>query len=71
MTEFFGYIRENGTVGARNYVLVLSATVYANRLCERVADVVHNAVPLVHPLGRCQVQPDLRMTRPLSGWYST
>jgi altronate dehydratase large subunit len=63
MTEFFGYVRENGTVGVRNYVLLLSATVYANRLCERVADVVHNAVPITHPLGRCQVQPDLRMTR--------
>lgn len=63
MTEFWGYVRENGAVGVRNYVLILSATVYANRLCERVADVVHNAVPIVHPLGRCQVQPDLRMTR--------
>ncbi len=63
MTEFFGYVRTDGSVGVRNYVLLLSATVYANRLCERVADIVHSTVPIVHPLGRCQVQPDLRMTR--------
>ncbi len=63
MNEFYGFVRSDGTVGVRNFVLLLSATVYANRLCERVADVVHNAVPITHPLGRCQVQPDLRMTR--------
>lgn len=63
MTDFLGYVRPDGSVGVRNHVLILSATVYANRLCERVADIVHGAVPLTHPLGRCQVQPDLRMTR--------
>ena len=63
MTEFLGFVRPNGTVGVRNHVLILSATIYANRVCERVADVIYGAVPLTHPLGRCQVQPDLRMTR--------
>ena len=63
MSEFFGYTRPDGSVGVRNHVLVLSATIYANRLCERVADVTYGSVPLTHPLGRCQVQPDLRMTR--------
>lgn len=43
--------------------LILSATIYANRICERVADVIYGSVPITHPLGRCQVQPDLRMTR--------
>jgi altronate dehydratase large subunit len=63
MTEFYGYVRPDGSVGVRNFVLILSATVYANRICERVADITHGSVPLTHPLGRCQVQPDLRMTR--------
>ncbi len=63
MTTFYGYVRPDGSVGVRNHVLILSATVYANRLCERVADVIQNAVAIAHPLGRCQVQPDLRMTR--------
>ncbi len=63
MTEFLGYIRPDETVGVRNHLLIMSATIYANRVCERVADVIHGAVPITHPLGRCQVQPDLRMTR--------
>ncbi|MBT3353158.1 MAG: hypothetical protein HN400_17930, partial [Nitrospinaceae bacterium] len=33
---WFGYPRENGDVGARNYLLVLSGTLYANPTCERV-----------------------------------
>ena len=63
MSEFWGYVRPDGSVGVRNYVLLLSATVYANRVCERVADITYGSVPLTHPLGRCQVQPDLRNGR--------
>ena len=63
MNTFLGYIRPDGSVGIRNHVLMLSGTVYANRLCERVADIIHNAIAITHPLGRCQVRPDLRMTR--------
>jgi altronate dehydratase large subunit len=63
MTEFMGYVRQDGSVGARNHLLILSGTVYANDICERVADHIHGAVAITHPLGRCQVRPDLRMTR--------
>ena len=63
MTEFMGFVRPNGAVGARNYVLILSGTVYANTLCSRVASMVAGAASVTHPLGRCQVRPDLRMTR--------
>lgn len=63
MTEFFGYVRPDGSVGVRNHLLILSGTVYANDICERVADHIYGAVPIVHSLGRCQVRPDLRMTR--------
>jgi len=63
MTEFWGYVRENGAVGVRNHVLLLSGTVYANKLCDHVANLIHGAVSITHPLGRCQVRPDLRMTR--------
>jgi altronate dehydratase large subunit len=63
MKEFMGYVRPDGTVGARNIVLILSGTLYANKVCERVADVVHGAISIEHPLGRCQVKPDLAMTR--------
>ena len=63
MTDFMGYVRPDGSVGARNHLLILSGTVYANRLCDRVADIIYGAVSITHPLGRCQVAPDLRMTR--------
>ncbi len=63
MTKWMGYVRPDGTVGARNLVLLLSGTVYANDVCERVADHIYGAVAITHPLGRCQVRPDLRMTR--------
>ncbi|MCL4877578.1 MAG: UxaA family hydrolase [Anaerolineae bacterium] len=63
MTEFMGYIRPDGAVGVRNHVLLLSGTVYANRLCDHVANMIYNAVSITHPNGRCQVAPDLRITR--------
>jgi len=63
VTNFLGYVRPDGSVGIRNHVLIMSATVYANKLCERVADIIRGGIAITHPLGRCQVQPDLRMTR--------
>jgi len=60
--HFFGYPREDGQVGIRNHVLMLSGTLYANPTCERVAHMVQNTIPIVHPLGRCQIAPDLART---------
>jgi altronate dehydratase large subunit len=60
--SFYGYARENGQVGIRNHVLLLSGTLYANSTCERVAHTVQNTIPITHPLGRCQIAPDLAQT---------
>lgn len=60
--RFFGYVREDGQVGIRNHVLLLSGTLYANPTCERASTTVQNTVPIVHPLGRCQIAPDLAQT---------
>ena len=43
MTDFMGYVRPDGSVGARNHLLIFSGTVYANRLCDRVADIIYGA----------------------------
>jgi altronate dehydratase large subunit len=59
---FYGYPRDDGQVGIRNHVLLLSGTLYANPTCERVAHMVQNTIPIVHPLGRCQIAPDLART---------
>ena len=60
--QFLGFPRDDGQVGARNFLLMLSGTLYANTLCERVADMLVDTIPIVHPLGRCQVKPDLALT---------
>lgn len=62
MGSFMGYIRPDGTVGARNYLLILSATIYANSVVERVANSLYGAIPITHHLGRCQTKSDLKMT---------
>jgi len=62
MDKFWGYINPDGTVGARNYLLILSSTVYANGLAERIARSVYGAIPIIHPLGRCQTKEDIRLT---------
>lgn len=59
---WWGYPRENGDVGARNYLLMLSGTLYANSTCERVARTLRHSVALTHPLGRCQIGPDIQRT---------
>ncbi len=60
--SFYGYARDDGQVGIRNHVLLLSGTLYANPTCDRVAQVVQNTIPITHPLGRCQIAPDLAQT---------
>lgn len=60
---FWGYVRPDGQVGIRNYLLMLSATLYANGLCERAAQMLHNTIAVTHPLGRCQIATDLALTR--------
>ena len=60
--SWWGYPRENGDVGARNYLLLLSGTLYANSTCERVARTLRHSVALTHPLGRCQIGPDIQRT---------
>jgi altronate dehydratase large subunit len=60
---WMGYRRSNGDVGARNHLLILSGTLYANCVVERIAHMIAGSVAITHPLGRCQVMPDLRLTR--------
>jgi altronate dehydratase large subunit len=61
-TTWWGYPRENGDAGSRNYLLVLSGLFCANSVCERVARTLRHAVAVTHPLGRCQIAPDLERT---------
>jgi len=69
MSEFLGYERADGSVGVRNHVVILSTAPYANDTVQRAADIVDDAIPLTHPLGRCQTKPDVFQTyRTLLGY---
>lgn len=62
MSKWLGYHRPDRLVGARNYLLILSATIYANSIVERVANTIEGAISITHHLGRCQTKSDLKMT---------
>jgi altronate dehydratase large subunit len=69
MSEFLGYERDDGSVGIRNHVVIVSTAPYANDTVKRAADIVENTVPITHPLGRCQTKPDVFQTyRTLLGY---
>jgi len=62
MSEFLGFERDDGSVGIRNHTVVLSTAPYANDTVERAANIVDDAIPITHPLGRCQTKPDVFQT---------
>ncbi|WP_327053978.1 UxaA family hydrolase [Halomicrococcus gelatinilyticus] len=71
MSEFLGYERDDGSIGIRNNVVIVSTAPYANDTVERAADIVENTIPITHPLGRCQTKPDVFQTyRTLLGYAS-
>ena len=67
-TEFPGYRRENGLVGVRNVVVVLSAMDNTNPSAERIASMVSGTAVLMTPFGRSQIGADFEVTlRTLAG----
>ncbi len=69
--SFRGYLRQNGYVGTRNYVGILSTVVCANDVTWWISKQVKGAAPFLHGQGCTQTQPDLnQVTRTLIslGW---
>ena len=58
---FFGYRRENGRVGVRNYVAVLPVDDISNAACEAVANNIQGTIALPHAYGRLQFGEDLEL----------
>ncbi|MEM0159612.1 MAG: UxaA family hydrolase [Candidatus Micrarchaeaceae archaeon] len=52
--KFLGYENENGTVGVRSKVLIMSATSVANNVVEKIAENVEGSTPITNPQGRAQ-----------------
>lgn len=63
--HFYGYPREDGTYGLRNYVVIMSSVVCANGVVEEVARQVPGVVPITHTHG-CGHTGEITM-RALSG----
>jgi len=69
--SFWGYKRQNGSVGTRNYIGIISTTVCANDVTWWISQRVKGAAPFLHGQGCTQTQPDLeQVTRTLIslGW---
>ena len=57
-----GYRRENGRVGIRNHVLIVSVDDISNAAIEGVASLIRGTMALPHPYGRLQFGDDLDLT---------
>jgi len=69
--SFFGYRRQNGSVGTRNYIGVISTVGCANDVTWWISQQVKDCAPFLHGQGCAQTQPDLeQVTRTLIslGW---
>lgn len=65
--EFMGYVRPDGSVGARNHVAVIPSVTCANDVVQAICRQVQGTVPYLHHQGCCQMPPDLeRVTDTLS-----
>jgi len=58
---FQGYRRENGRVGIRNHVAILSVDDISNAACEAAANNVKGTMALPHAYGRLQFGEDLEL----------
>ena len=69
--SFLGYRRQNGSVGARNYIGIISTVGCANDVAWWISQQVKGCAPFLHGQGCTQTQPDLdQVTRTLIslGW---
>lgn len=57
--SFYGYRRENGTVGCRNHVAIIPVDDISCAAVEGVASLISGTLPLSHPYGRLQFGADL------------
>ena len=59
--KIWGYRRENGRVGVRNYVAILPLDDISNAACEAVAAHIRGTMALPHAYGRLQFGEDLEL----------
>jgi altronate dehydratase large subunit len=57
--NFLGYKRENGMVGTRNLVGIISTVVCANEVADNIGRNVHGTACFMHQQGCCQTPLDI------------
>lgn len=60
--NFKGYRRENGSIGVRNHILILSSTVCANHVADQIASKIKGTVAFCHSNGCGQLGIDMEQT---------
>ena len=60
--SFLGYLRQDGSVGTRNYIGVISTVSCANDVTWWISQQVKGCAPFLHGQGCCQTKPDLDLT---------
>jgi altronate dehydratase large subunit len=59
--SFLGYRRQDGSIGTRNYIGIISAVSCANDVAWWISQKVNGSVPFLHGQGCCQTKPDLEI----------
>lgn len=59
---FMGYQRADGSVGTRNYLVILPSVFCANSTVQKIAAQIPGVVPMTHCVGCSQVGLDLELT---------
>lgn len=68
MDKLFGYWREDGRVGIRNHLLIISSVVCANRATELISQAIPGSIGITHQHGCAQIGADKDMVfRTLEG----
>jgi len=59
--KFMGYVREDGSVGSRNYVTVIPSVVCVTDVVDSIVHLTDSSRAVCHSQGCCQLAPDLAM----------
>ena len=59
--NIWAYRRENGSLGVRNYVLLLPLDAVSSQICRGVNSLINGTKTFYHPYGRMQFGKDLEL----------
>src|SRR5699024_1466204 len=63
MRHFNGYLRNDGSVGTRNFIGIVSSVICSSIVVNEVSREVESAIPIVHSNGCAQLGDDFKTTK--------